>query len=110
SPDEQPALRQPDGAAILSVRLRRRERSLHALCDEPTAALSSPLALRLYPPHSRAEDPRRLSGRRRRLRREGEFRDRGLDDRLGRADPAATSEMDRYPRRNLSLRCPGARP
>src|SRR5262249_58235315 len=91
SPDEQTALREPDGAAILSVRLRRRERSLHALCDEPTAALPAPMALRLYPAHSRAQDSRRLSRRRRRLRCEGNLRDRGLDDRLGRADPAAAA-------------------
>ena len=49
-------------------------RPLHALRDEPAAALPAPLALGLHAAHSRAQNPRGLAGRRRRLRRQRHFR------------------------------------
>ena len=53
-PQQQPPVGQSDRAALLSVRLRRRARPLHALCDHPAAALPAALALGLHAAHSRA--------------------------------------------------------
>ena len=109
-PAQQPARRQSARAARLSLRIRRGDRPLHALCHDPAAALSAPLAVALHAAHSRAQNPRRLARCRRRLRRQGQFRRRGLDHRVGRATAAPAGALDRDAHRHVPVRRAGARP
>ena len=53
-PQQQPPVGQSDRAALLSVRLRRRTRPLHAPCDHAATALPAALALGLHAAYPRA--------------------------------------------------------
>ena len=104
---QQPARGQSARAARLSVRLRRGGGPLHALCHDAAAALSAPLAVGLHAAYSRAQNSRDLARCRRRLRRQRQFRRRGVDGRVGGATACAGRSNGR--RRAARRSCPTRR-
>ena len=109
-PHQQPAVGQPDGAALLSLRLRRGRRPLHALCDHASSRTICGAGSRstrcTFPSTRSASISPDVGGG---FGVKGNFAGRGVDHRLGRATAAPAGQMDRDALRSVSLRCAGAR-
>ncbi len=105
---EQPHLAGVDGAARRDRRLRQRQRFLHALCGlaEPAWAAHGALA---RVPCGGEPDPRRLAGRRRRLRPQGRAVPRRSPGDVGVEEAPPPGEVGGEPQREHAQRPPRPR-